>query len=109
MKVFKKVILVVVAVALYLNAGWALGTYYHNHVLYQSPQTVIQIIAKGGWEFFTGTNCSLIKDQIVFMFCWPLLMIALVITWMVYLVVYLAYQLLWLWFAGGIAKLLAVG
>lgn len=102
-----KIVKIVVYVAVYLNIGWALGTYYHYNIMYQKPQTFIQTIAAGGWEFFSNfkTLYSLITDQILWMLFWPLWICSIVVTWILKGISYF----LWLVFAGGIAKLLGVG
>lgn len=103
-------IIIVVLLALYLNIGWVLGTYYHNHVLYQQPQTIAQTMAGGGWGYMSNVQSerehySLITNQIVFMLFWPLLMLFIAGSWVFKGVCYI----LWLIFAGGVAKLLGLG
>lgn len=97
--------LYVVFLALYLNIGWALGTYWHNRILCKVPQTFWQIV----WSITSPNNCrehTLLMDQLVFMFSWPLLHLFFPLAgWLTYG----AWLLLCLIFAGGLAKLLGIG
>jgi len=46
-------VVVAMALAAYLNIGWAIGTYYHNYITGHTPQTFWQTVWGGGWEFFS--------------------------------------------------------
>lgn len=108
-----------VAAAIYLNIGWAIGTYYHAHIFSHAPETFWQVVWRGGYGLINGgvVNDSLLASQIFLMFLWPAVVGALVpITWVIYALHRLAVLVwhsivffLWLSGAGGIAKLLGVG
>lgn len=103
-----KIILVVfVGAVLYFNIGWAIGTYYHKYVMFTQPETIVQAIAKGGFEFFEGNTLhpNIIKTQIIFMILWPAFLIALLISWVMVLISLIFF----LTFCGGIAKLFGIG
>lgn len=110
-------VMILVVVAMYLNVGWAIGTYYHNYIFGHVPQTFWQTVWKGGYQYLTGGGNQLRSDQIIMMFSWPVLIGILVpISWAIYVIHHLAMLayhfivfILWLVGAGGIAKLLGVG
>lgn len=105
-----KILLFVALAALYLNIGWTLGTYYHNHVLYNAPETIAQTIAKGAGSFLSPSDISsLLYDQLLLMFVWPFITVLVAGSWILAGLFYVGYYLLWLVFGGGIAKLLGVG
>lgn len=113
-----RAVAIIVGVAIYLNVGWAVGTYYHNYIFKHTPQTFWQVVWKGGYQSINGGTVSfLLADQILLMFTWPLLVGVFVpITWVVYaihhfimLIFHAIVYVLWLVGAGGIAKLLGVG
>lgn len=111
--------------AAYLNIGWAIGTYEHNHILGKTPETFWQEAWQGGFGVFSGlktteknfaVQVNLGFQQIFFSFFWPLLIIGILVSWIVYGCLILLYWLwyaavyfMWLIFAGGIAKILGVG
>lgn len=99
----------VAIIAVYLNIGWALGTYYHNNIFNHPPQTVAQQVLSGAGHFLTNQtqqHTSLLEDQTVMMFFWPVMILLVVIgSWLGYAL----YWLLWLVFAGGIVKIFGVG
>lgn len=100
----KKVLIAILILTVYLNIGWALGTYYHNDIFKQGvttqkPQTITQKSLCGGGEFFSicGGN-TLLFDQVLMMFFWPFFLFIALLSWVI-----------WLIFAGGVAKLLGIG
>lgn len=77
-------------------------------ILYQEPQTIAQTMAAGGWGYMSnvqGQQYCLVTDQIAFMLFWPLLVLFIAGSWVAKGVCYI----LWLIFAGGIAKLWGLG
>lgn len=113
-----RAVAIIVGVAIYLNIGWAIGTYYRNYIFGHTPQTFWQTVWTGGYPAIMNTgNSSPLSDQIFLMVVWPLLAGVLVpFTWAVYaiyslvvLVWHAIVYILWLAGAGGIAKLLGVG
>ena len=108
-----KWILIIVGLSVYLNIGWSLGTYYHNNVAYKSVESG-NLFEK----FMAGPNHSinlpdtavekqhsLSSDQVCISITWPFFIFIVTVCWIVYFV----YCLLWLIFAGGIAKLFGLG
>ncbi|HEY4523890.1 MAG TPA: hypothetical protein VJK04_03410 [Candidatus Paceibacterota bacterium] len=112
------IVLGVIALAFYLNIGWALGTYFHVYIFGMKPETFWQKMWGGGytiWNYPPHMN-SLRFDQILVSICLPLHLIIIVASWLVYILVYIINRLLrfiifilWLIFAGGIVKLLKIG
>lgn len=102
-----RAVLIVIGVAIYLNIGWAIGTYYHYYIFGYEPQTFWQVVWRGGYQTFSGVvSHTLLFDQIFFMFFWTVVVgLSVPISWVVYAI----HNLLWLAGAGGIAKLLGVG
>lgn len=96
----KKVLIAILILTVYLNIGWALGTYYHNDIFGHKPQTLTQKVLCGGGEFFAivASNSPLLTNQCTIMFFWPILLSGVLFTWVI-----------WLIFAGGVAKLLGIG
>lgn len=116
-KLVRAVMFVVIA-AIYLNIGWAIGTYYHNYIFGHTPQTFWQTVWKGGYGSLNGGfgKESLLFDQIFLMLVWPMLGFLVPTTWAVYAIHHFAVLafhsmvfILWLIGAGGIAKLLGIG
>lgn len=112
-----RAVAIIVGVAIYLNIGWAIGTYYHTYIFGHEPQTFWQVVWKGGFHSIDGGEQLLLANQILLMFFWPLLVgVLMPITWVIYAIYHLAMlvwhaivYVLWLAGAGGIAKLLGVG
>lgn len=124
-----RVVLLVVAVAIYLNVGWAYGTYSAMHLGKEMSQaTILQKFLIGPDKVFSVVpNPSLLAFQILYMIAWPLWLGITVLVWVWWLLVMVAAWMLrlvlllvsdlWqivvfafrLLFAGGIAKLLGVG
>lgn len=100
--------MILVAGAIYLNVGWAIGTYYHNYIFGHEPQTFWQQVwsAKGVVSNLPGNNTPvpLYHDQILFALFWPFQFCILLIMWCFHAMEWC----FWLFF-GGIAKLLGVG
>lgn len=115
-KLVRIVLIILFLLAAYLNIGWAIGTYYHNYIIGKTPQTFWQNVWSGGFNLFETVNTdTLQKDQIFFMFVWPIALFIL-LSWIVYglwlFIYYYAfgvYCILWFIFAGGVAKLFGVG
>ena len=106
LKKFGKIAIVIALVAVYLNIGWAMGTYYHYNILGHEPQNFVQKIFCGGWTVFSyAQKSTLLGDQIFGMLVWPILLLFSFGSWLCYGI----YYFLWLIFAGGIAKLLGLG
>lgn len=113
-------VMVLVAVAIYWNVGWAIGTYYHNYIWGHTPQTFWQTVWNGGYQILSGEagrSKPLLEFQIIFMFFWPVFVGFFVpISWVIrfahigilFFVWFISY-IFELIFAGGIAKLLGVG
>ncbi len=116
---WKKVLIGVVALAVYLNVGWALGTYYHDSIFQKTPAelSIGQHIMAGwggrGDGYFVRGACSTLTAQRVFSFFWPLVPVLVVlVSWCVAGIYYAGwgvYYTLWFIFAGGGAKLLGLG
>ncbi len=115
---WKKVVLAVIILAVYLNIGWALGTYYHNSIFQKTPAELSfgqHIIAGWGGDntVFTKGECSMSVAQVLFSLFWPLVPVFLVlISWCaagIYYASWGVYYTLWFIFAGGGAKLLGLG
>lgn len=112
-----RAVAIIVGVAVYLNIGWAIGTYYHNYIFGHTPQTFWQTVWKGGYPAIINTVYdSPLYDQILSMFAWPLLGLISVLLWVVRFAqigtiyfVWLVSYIFKLIFAGGIAKLLGIG
>jgi hypothetical protein len=127
-KLVRAVTLIVIA-TIYLNIGWAYGTYTAMHLGSEMPQTtVLQKFLIGPNEVLTaGPDPSLLVFQIIYMIVWPVSLGVAISAWIIWLLVAVAAWTLWLvmwlllslqWviisalklvFAGGIAKLLGVG
>lgn len=113
-KILKGVLLVAI-IAVYLNIGWALGTYYYYHISGQEPQTLVQKILSNPLMREAPVN-SLLVNQLSMMLLWPLVIFLSLVVWLLYalssivsLVVSGIKWLFWLIFAGGIAKILGAG
>jgi len=113
-----KFFVILAAVAIYLNIGWAFGTYYTTHIFQKTPQTLWQVIWGGGYNIWGGANPrSELSSNIIYSLAWPILVVLITGgSWLVYglhqlgwLIFHLALYLLWLVGWGGIAKLIGVG
>lgn len=110
-----KIVLGAIALTIYLNIGWAIGTYYH-YIFGQKPETFWQKFWSGGLNLWSiqSTEPTFSKkfDQISMSIAWPIFLVVVVMSWIVYLIyvlLRLICNILWLIFAGGIAKLLKIG
>ncbi|MDP1629278.1 MAG: hypothetical protein Q8L57_01515 [bacterium] len=108
----KKFLVVLVLLTIYLNFGWVLGTYYHKHIYTQDPKnfSLSQHILTGGWDILARDSAlkgerSLLYRQITFSLLWPIPLLAVVISWVAWII----YHFLWLIFAGGVAKIIGIG
>lgn len=110
-----RILLGVLALATYLNIGWAFGTYSHEKVCYAPTEelvTIPQRILAGPGEVFAANKertKSLVVDQLFYSFLWPLIILLYITMWTGYGAYCVITWLLWLIFAGGIAKLLGAG
>lgn len=106
MKNFRFFLALIVLLTIYLNVGWALGTYHHNYIIGHEPETAWQTFWAGGWGFWaTKTPSSLIDAQIASLLIWPVMLAITLFSWFAYFFVWF----LWLVFAGGLAKLVGLG
>jgi len=118
MKKFLKWTLAILTLAVYLNIGWAFGTYYTNNVIYAEPDGFVAQIAAGGWAILSDADTysdvdkleqdksdDLLLFQILFSTLWPIVFLVIGGTWLTFG----AWKLFWLLFAGGIAKSFGVG
>lgn len=108
MKPWKNVafwILLVVFLAIYLNIGWALGTYF-NGISGKPAATSWQKFWHGKTiKMFNEPTTAPLAGQIAAMFLWPIVLLFTVADWVLYGI----YILLWLIFAGGLDKLVGIG
>ena len=128
LKKIGRIFLLTGILAVYLNIGWAYGTYGHNHVFYNNPaaMTTFQraLAGPGHWVAPPYVNepaplasrSTLLDNQIRFSITGPFVLALTLISWLGYgiycLGAYAFYAicwLLWLIFGGGIAKLLGAG
>lgn len=105
--------LFLLGLAVYLNIGWVIGTYYYDNINFVNPSEIETDTEK----FMAGPNVlfnydkslkhqnTKIGEQIMYSVLWPILIIFIIICW----IFYGLYFLLLLIFAGGIAKLLGLG
>lgn len=110
MNKFAKIVLWVAGLALYLNIGWAIGTWTHNIFGNDVEWTTIsQKVISGPGEvniIDSGDNTStMLSNQVTSMFLWPFLFVIVAVEWIGYGI----YLFLWFIFAGGGAKLLGYG
>ena len=118
MKKFTKITLWIVVVAVYLNIGWAITSFIDHNVAYvDDPQGVVA-------EFFAGPENNFVEDSsanviendtgiyVIMSIMWPIFLFIVAICWFFWGVYsgvsWLVMKLLWLIFAGGIAKLLGL-
>ncbi len=112
----KKFLIVVVCLAVYLNIGWALGTYYHNNILTKKSSELTTFTQKALAGAFLGEEYTffwtkdlgntkkdlLLRDQVCVSILWPLPVLCALILWVA--------KGIWIFvFTGGIAKLFGVG
>lgn len=101
-------IMLIMIAAIYLNIGWAFGTYVSGHLSVGADQTQYNAFEKfllGPNGVMFGGTATLQSFQIFLALLWPLWFTILIISWVCSII----YTMLWLIFAGGIAKLLGVG
>lgn len=114
MEKFKKILIGTMIITLYLNIGWMMGTYVHERVKYSddilSESSFAQFLS-GGWHIFNTPQIpekereSLFSKQMFFSLFWPVLLIFVVMTWIVYAFAWLIMLLAKLIFIGGLAEL----
>jgi len=111
--------MVILAIILYCNIGWVNGTYYYKEI---SPAKAEELsfvgkIASGGWNIFTkidnireGTQKVDTLAATIFLFgiFWPMGILIVLVSWVIYLIYYVIYYAGWFIFAGGGAKLLGL-
>ena len=104
-----KLLLLLLALAVYLNIGWAFGTYFSTYIFPETPpQTFWQVVWSGGYGFWNSSSPPrepLLLNQILASLFWPFYVGSVVVSWLIFGL----HQLLWLIFWGGIAKLFGVG
>lgn len=129
----------ILGLAVYLNIGWALGTYVYA-LEHAAPKTTFSKILTGPQEMFSSPGVKLPKigDQVLLSLGWPILVVLAAGSWLVYGVFMLCFGVLllliwagveiwdllcwmglkmwmgftwlaWFVFWGGAAKLLGVG
>ena len=122
----KKVLAVsvfVIGLAIYLNIGWALGTYYHNNIDYIDRSELKTIPAKfwagsdllpmntAGSDTPESQRMSLLEEQVISSIIWPLFVITTLISWVIKIISIVFTAFLWLLkliFWGGLARLLGL-
>jgi len=120
MKKARKFTYIIAGLAIYLNIGWAIGTYTYYNVDIKVPQerTILGKILAGPGSFVFSVN-ELSRErlaksgprtsQITGSIFWPFIIVAVVSTWVVYLMLWAVAWAVKLTFAGGLAKLLGLG
>ncbi len=109
-KKMKKLLIVLLALTLYANIGWMVGSYYYNNVLTTPDEklTTLGKIAAGGWSYISRPDGSKdnSKGSAIFLFgiIWPIGLIVITTSWIIYYIYYIG----WFIFAGGAAKLLGL-
>ncbi|MBU1178730.1 hypothetical protein KKB69_00060 [Patescibacteria group bacterium] len=110
MKIWKLMLISAVLLALYLNTGWAVGTFYHNNVLTKATEELsgLAYVAAGASGFLAvgpRYSASLLMSQVIFSVCWPFFLALSLGTW----VVCGMYWILYFIFVGGLANPPALG
>jgi hypothetical protein len=107
----KKVLIVLLALTLYCNIGWTVGSYYYNNVLATSPEklTTLGKAAAGGWSALAdkrlrNSDSNKFAAVLIFGILWPFGLAVVAVLWIIYYVYYVG----WFIFAGGGAKLLGL-
>ena len=94
-----------VFITLYLNIGWALGTYW-NSIFDKPAETFWQKFWNAGiFNLLADPTASPLWNQIFSMLAWPISVLFVAALWIFQGV----YYLLWFIFAGGLAKLVGLG
>ena len=94
-----------VFITLYLNIGWALGTYW-NSIFDKPAETFWQKFWNAGtFNLLAVPTAPLLWNQIFSMLAWPISVLFVAALWIFQGV----YYLLWFIFAGGLAKLVGLG
>lgn len=107
----KRILAFTIGLPIYLNIGWAIETYCYNNVEYVEPSGLVAQFAAGGWGFVSDIDTpeegrvSLRVKQIIMSIIWPIFLLVIVASW----IIFIAVKLLWLFFAGGFAKLFGIG
>ena len=106
----KKALILILALAAYLNIGWALGTYFYDEVARKIPESVVSQILSGPRNVLSQSDrpahmmIGRTSTQVFWSILWPALTLLIGVLWLFYGI----YYLLWLVFAGGIVKLLGL-
>ena len=111
-----KALLFVVGLAVYLNIGWVLGTYFHENVVYSAElKGPMAVFLAGPGKLSNhptrpeAERKSMLTKQIGFSLLWPLMIMVISLCWIVYGFGLLFWWIVWLVFWGGIAKPFGVG
>lgn len=115
MKKIRNGVIFTICLMLYLNIGWALGTYWNRVSTYEKPHNIVETFMQGGGKNWycdaqSNPNCANPNDElankVLSMFIWPIILVFFIGgSW----IVWLFYKGLWLIFAGGLAKLFGIG
>ena len=112
-------VIVMVVMTVYFNTGWAIGTYIYNHVQYVNPPEIETTIVDkflAGPKNMMSTNYknsdqnrwTALEMQTIFSLFWPLGIIFITASWLVYGIALFLYFSFWFVFAGGMVKLLGL-
>jgi len=115
-----EIICLIIGIAIYLNIGYLVKKYYREHVCINKNReltTVLAKIAAGGLHLFKDDTQSHVYDWVFMYLLWPTHLMAVVLSWLVYLIcnlIWLMCKIVWLIFRltfalvfkGGIVKLL---
>ena len=104
-----KICLLLVAIAIYLNIGWAVVNYYDNYVLPHgtNAETFWQKVWSGpenNLQNKPNSSPAPFSLFLVFVLIWPFLPLVSLAAWFFYFI----YYALWFIFWGGAAKLLGL-
>ena len=112
MKKFKKILIWTIVTAIYLNIGWALGTFMHYDVQLGDPSKMSGVarIFSGGWSALTPNDKDkvnpLLTQQIILSIFWPFMIVLVMMTWIIYWLISAIVFLFHIIFAGGLAELI---
>ncbi len=106
----KKALIILLAITLYCNIGWVVGSYYSSNITRTSPEqlTTLGKIAAGGWACIAhqpgDTTSYNITACVAFGILWPIGLIVVAATWVVYACYYASWFMVW----GGGGRLLGL-